>query len=192
MLDAPLLTLQRWLTEARTSGENEPEAMALGTIDSLGRPAVRYVLARGIDERSLRFFTHYDSEKGKHLADRPVAAATFFWAKAYRQARVVGRIETLSAEDSDHYWASRPRGHQLSGAVSPQSHPIPDLAWLQGAKDELENRLAGAPVPRPPRWGGFRLVADEVELWQGGVDRFHDRMRWTRRDDLWTPERLAP
>lgn len=191
-VDHPLLTLAAWLSEARTRGEPEPEAMALGTVGADGRPAVRYVLLRGLDHTSLRFFTHYDSKKSQDLRAHGVAAATLFWPGLYRQVRLVGPVEPLAPEESDRYWASRPRGHQLSGAVSPQSSAIANLDGLRAARDRLEADLAGAAVPRPPRWGGWSMTPDEVELWIGGGDRFHDRRAYRLSPEGWSMRRLAP
>jgi pyridoxamine 5'-phosphate oxidase len=173
-------------------GALQPEAMTVATADVDGRPSARMVLLRDLDGRGFTFFTNYDSRKGRELAQNPGAAAVFHWAALQRQVRIEGRIERLSDEDSDAYFSSRPRGSQIASAVSPQSRPITALEDLYARCADLEARLAGAPIPRPPHWGGYLLRATSVELWQGGVDRLHDRILYERRGDLWSSTRLAP
>jgi pyridoxamine 5'-phosphate oxidase len=176
----PLQTVATWIAEAVAAAVLEPAAMALATVSPSGAPSVRYVLCRGIDERGLRFFTNYDSAKAHDLEATGRAAAAFHWAAFQRQVRVEGRIVRATADESDAYFHSRPRGNQLAGTISPQSHPIASLEELRVRYRELEARLAGAPVPRPQGWGGYWLLADAVELWRGGPDRLHDRMRYMR------------
>lgn len=188
----PLETLAAWLAEAEAARLPEPAAMALATVSTEGAPSVRFVLCRGVDARGVRFFTSYESSKARDLEGTGRAAAAFHWAGLGRQVRVEGRVVRATAEESDAYFQSRPRGHQLSGAVSPQSHPIASLDDLRARYHELEARLAGAPVPRPRWWGGYWLVADAVELWQTGADRMHDRVRYHREGTTWTGARLAP
>jgi pyridoxamine 5'-phosphate oxidase len=195
----PLETLAAWLAEAEAARALEPAAMALATVSRSGEPSVRFVLCRGIDARGVRFFTNYDSAKAHDLDATGRGAVAFHLATFQRQARIEGRIVRATAEESDAYFHSRPRGHQLAGAVSPQSHPIASLDELRARYRELEARLAGAPVPRPPGWGGYWLLADAVELWRGGPDRLHDRVRYVRvhaevAPELatWSEVRLAP
>jgi pyridoxamine 5'-phosphate oxidase len=188
----PLETVAAWLAEAEGAHLPEPAAMALATVSTDGVPSVRFVLCRGIDARGLRFFTSYDSGKAHDLDATHRAAAAFHWAGLGRQVRVEGRVVRATVEESDAYFESRPRGHQLSGAVSPQSHPIATLDELRARYHDLEARLAGAPVPRPEWWGGYWLVADAVELWRSGADRMHDRVRHQREGATWTGTRLAP
>jgi len=188
----PLRTLARWIEEARAAGALEPEAMALATVGPDGRPSARFVLCRGVDDDEIRFFTSYDSRKGRELAGRPHAAAVFHWEATRRQVRVEGDVAILSAEASDAYFHSRPRGSQLSASVSPQSAPIESLDELRDGRRRLDESLRGGEVPRPPGWGGYRLVASTVELWTSGDDRLHDRVRYERRGDVWVPLRLAP
>jgi pyridoxamine 5'-phosphate oxidase len=176
----PLETLAAWLAEAEAARVLEPAAMALATASPSGVPSVRFVLCRGIDSRGVRFFTNYDSAKAHDLDATGRGAVAFHWATFQRQARIEGRTVRATAEESDTYFHSRPRGNQLAGAVSPQSHPIASLDELRARYHELEARLAGAPVPRPPGWGGYWLLADAVELWRGGPDRLHDRVRYVR------------
>jgi pyridoxamine 5'-phosphate oxidase len=188
----PLETLARWLEDARSAGAPEPEAMALATVDADGRPAVRFVLCRGIDEQGIRFFTNYGSRKGRELAGAPRAAAVFHWAVTRHQVRVEGDVERLGDAASDVYFRSRPRGSQLAATVSPQSAPIGDLGALREQMRRLEASLHGAEVPRPPDWGGYLVRVDVVELWTSGADRLHDRVRYERQGDVWVAQRLAP
>ncbi len=153
---------------------------------------MRFVLCRGVDEAGLRFFTNYESRKGLELEANAQAAAVFHWAASARQVRVEGRVEKLSAEESDAYFRSRPRGSRIASAVSPQSRPIANLEDLYARCADLEARLAGAEVPRPAHWGGYLLRATVVELWRGGPDRLHDREHYVRRGDSWHMTRLAP
>jgi len=176
----PLETLAAWLAEAEAAHLLEPAAMALATVSVSGAPSVRYVLCRGIDARGVRFFTNYDSAKAHDLDATGRAAAAFHWATFHRQVRIEGRIARATAEESDAYFQSRPRGHQLAGSVSPQSHPIASLDDLRDRYRKLESQLAGAKVPRPQGWGGYWLLADAVELWRGGPGRLHDRVRHVR------------
>jgi pyridoxamine 5'-phosphate oxidase len=184
--------LAAWLTEAQAAGILEPTAMALATVGADGAPSVRFVLCRGIDSRGVRFFTNYDSCKARDLDATHRAAAVFHWAAFARQARLEGRVVRATPEESDAYFASRPRGHQLAAVVSPQSREIASLDDLHARYGELDARLAGAPVPRPAEWGGYWLLADVVELWLGKPDRMHDRVRYERDGDSWRAIRLAP
>lgn len=195
----PLQTLALWLEEARAAGAPEPEAMALATVGQDRRPSVRFVLCRGIDDEGLSFFTSYDSRKGRELAGCAHAAAVFHWPLLRRQVRVEGDVTTLPAAASDAYFRSRPRGSQLSASVSPQSAPIESLELLRAEKQKLEESLRGAEVPRPARWGGYRLQVMRVELWISGDDRLHDRVLFERRQSKggvpgpgWVLQRLAP
>lgn len=188
----PIETLAAWLAEAEAAGIREPSAMALATVSREGVPSVRMVLCRGVDARGVRFFTNYDSRKAHELDATGRSAAVFHWAQLERQVRLEGRIERATAAESDAYFHSRPRGNQLAGAVSPQSHPIASLDELRAKYHELETHLAGGAVPRPEGWGGYWLVADAVELWRAGADRMHDRVRHERRGDEWSGVRLAP
>ncbi len=188
----PLLILATWRGEAASAGEVEPDAMALATATSDGSPSVRFVLLRGIEGRVVRFFTSYGSQKADEIAANPRASGVFFWPRLYRQVRISGTVTRCASELSDLYWAQRPRGHQLSGAVSPQSHPIVSLDSLRRDRDALDSRLGDEPVPRPADWGGFDLAVSEVELWEGGEDRFHRRriLRWDGA--CWLETLVAP
>jgi pyridoxamine 5'-phosphate oxidase len=188
----PLETLAQWLDEARSAGARDADAMALATADAGGRPAVRIVYCRGIDERGVRFFTSYASRKATELLHRPEAAAVFHWSVTKHQVRIEGEVEKLSADESDAYFRSRPRDSQLSAAVSPQSATIESLEVLREQRRLLDESLRGREVPRPTNWGGYRLLARSVELWTSGEGRLHDRVLYERRGDGWESKRLGP
>jgi pyridoxamine 5'-phosphate oxidase len=188
----PLETLAAWIEEAGERGASEPEAMALATSTLLGIPSVRIVLCRGIDVRGLRFFTNYESRKGAELDRNPRAAVAFHWPVLGRQTRVEGDVERLSPAESDAYFHSRPRGHQLSAWASAQSRPLASQEELRRRMEELASLYHGRDVPRPSYWGGFLLRATAVELWAQGVDRLHDRVRYELDAGAWTAQRLAP
>jgi pyridoxamine 5'-phosphate oxidase len=188
----PIEQVRAWLHAAREAGIYEAEAMTLSTVGEDGRPSSRYVLLRGLDERGFSFFTNYESAKGRALAQRPYAALTFGWLAVHRAVRVEGEVEKLPAAESDAYFASRPRGAQISAWASPQSTVIGARDELDRARAEIEARFAGVEVPRPPHWGGFLVRPERVELWQGRLNRLHDRLRYVRDGDGWRIERLAP
>lgn len=190
--DDPVATLLAWIDEAQRGGDAFADAMALATATPDGVPSVRMVLLRGIVDGQLRFFTCYDSPKARELDRNPRAALAFHWKSLERQVRIEGTVERLSAADSDAYFASRPRGSQLSASVSPQSQPIESLAVLEQAREKLAAELAGGPVPRPENWGGFGLRPTMVELWVGGGDRLHLRRRFQRAGEGWVVDILAP
>jgi pyridoxamine 5'-phosphate oxidase len=184
---------RRWYVEASSAGVPQANAMTLATVGDDGRPSARIVLLKEIDARGLVFYSNTQSRKGKELAAHPVAALVFHWHAIHRQVRVEGAVERITDAESDAYFASRPRGSQLGAIVSPQSDVIADRASLDRAIAELDAKLGDAAPQRPPHWGGFRLIPDVVELWQGRESRVHDRVRY-RRDDAgaWIRERLAP
>ena len=188
----PFELFTRWFDEAVAAAIPEPNAMTLATVDAAGRPAARIVLMKGIDARGVVFHTNYDSRKGRDLAGNPRAALLFFWVGLERQVRIDGTAERVSAEDSDAYFAARPRGSQISAWASPQSEAVADRAWLEARFAECEARFASGAVPRPPNWGGVRVVPDRFEFWQGRTSRLHDRLVWSRQGDGWTIGRLAP
>lgn len=188
----PVGQFTKWFEEALASSVNEPNAMHLATVDQQNRPNGRIVLLKSCDERGFTFFTNYTSQKGTELIATPFAAITFFWPELERQVRIQGSIEMASAEESDAYFSTRPRGSQLGAWASVQSQVIPDREFLEKREEELEARFAGADVPRPPHWGGFRLNPEKIEFWQGRASRLHDRIRYVRSDDDWKIERLSP
>jgi pyridoxamine 5'-phosphate oxidase len=182
----------RWFDEAVAAAMPEPNAMTLATVDATGRPAARIVLMKGFDARGFVFHTNYDSRKGRELAANPRVALLFFLVGLERQVRIDGIAERVSAEDSDAYFAARPRASQISAWASPQSAPVANRAWLEARVAEFEARFASCNVPRPPNWGGIRVLPDRFEFWQGRASRLHDRLVWSRSGDRWTIERLAP
>jgi pyridoxamine 5'-phosphate oxidase len=192
LLDDPLAQFERWFDEARDAGLEEPNGMTLATVDATEQPSARTVLLKGVDRRGLTFFTNFDSRKARELAANPKAALLFWWPPQARQVRFEGTIEAVDDREADAYFASRPRGSQIGAWASAQSSVIADRAVLEAAEAEIAARFADAEVPRPPFWGGYRLMPDCVEFWQGRRDRLHDRLRFTRRTDGWTIERLAP
>lgn len=192
MLDpSPFAQLQGWLRDAHSAGVTEPNAMCLATTDAHGRPSARMVLLRDLDERGLSFFTNYLSRKGKELSQQPFGSVCFWWGGLERQVRVEGRIEKVPTVESDAYFASRPRDSQLASSASPQSQVI-------FSREELESRVSAlsemydSDIPRPDIWGGFRLIPDTFEFWQGREARLHDRLVYRLERDQWEIVRLAP
>jgi len=192
----PLDILATWWEEARAAKEHDPDAMVLATATREGIPSARVVLCRGLDESGVRFFTNYESRKGKELAANAHASAVFFWPLLRRQARLEGVVEKLHATESDAYFAQRPRGHQLGAWASAQSHAIESLEVVRARHAELARAWHGQEIPRPPFWGGYRLRPSSLELWQEGEHRLHTR-RAFRRDGPdnpveWVETLLAP
>jgi pyridoxamine 5'-phosphate oxidase len=187
----PFDQFARWFDEAVAAALPEPNAMTLATVDAAGRPSARIVLLKAVDSRGFVFHTNYDSRKGRELAANPRVALLLFWVELERQVRIEGTAERARADESDEYFAQRPRASQLSAWASPQSAPITDRAWLDTALAGVGARFAGE-VPRPPNWGGVRVVPDRLEFWQGRASRLHDRLVWSRAGGAWTIERLAP
>ena len=189
----PLAPLAGWLAEARAAGLFEPEAAALATSTRDGRPSVRMVLVRGMEEGDLRFYTNRESRKGSELSENPRAALVFHWGPPLRrQARAEGIVVALSAEESAAYFETRARESRLGAWASPQSRPLADRAELDALLAAAVERFVDAPVPLPPFWGGYRLLPEAVELWQNRPNRLHDRARYERSPDGWTCVRLAP
>jgi pyridoxamine 5'-phosphate oxidase len=188
----PLGLVREWFEEAAESGIIEAERMALATATPDGRPSVRIVLLKGIDDDGIEFFTNYGSRKGRELDANPRAATTLYWQPLYRAARLEGPVERLTAEESDAYFATRPRGAQLGAWASAQGTVIGDRGELEQRVREMDGRFPGD-VPRPDYWGGYRLRPDAVELWQGRPDRLHDREHFLLQPDgTWRAERLSP
>jgi pyridoxamine 5'-phosphate oxidase len=188
----PVEQFRTWFQEAREAGIFEPEAMTVSTVGADARPTSRYVLLRGLDERGFAFYTNYQSAKGRELTARPHAALTFGWLPMHRSVRIEGGVERLPEQESDAYFASRPRAAQISAWASPQSTIIAGREALDRAVVEVEARFAGHEVSRPPHWGGFVVAPERVEFWQGRSGRLHDRLRYERDGDGWRIERLAP
>lgn len=187
-------TFRGLLDEARASADPEPTAMNLATATPDGRVHARIVLLKGVDERGFRFFTNYDSAKGRQLVAHEQAALTFHWKHVRDgvQVRVEGVAQRLSAQESDAYFASRPRGSQIGAWASLQSRPLPDRATFETRVAEFERQFEGGEVPRPPHWGGFLLAADRVEFWYGAQYRLHERVCWRREGGNWTHGLLYP
>jgi len=188
----PIVQLQRWLDDAVAEGLPHPTAMSLATADADGRPSVRHVLLKRLDERGLEFHTNYESRKGHDLAVNPYAAAVFPWFGMWRQATAVGPVAKVSAEDSDEYFHSRDRGSQIGAWASPQTEPVADRGWLERRVAEFDAKFEGQTVPRPSHWGGYCLRPETIDFWYSQPDRLHDRFRFTRAGDAWTVTRLAP
>jgi len=192
MIIDPLDTLVAWYDEAVQAGELEPAAMTLATATIDGRPSARIVLFRGVTSGRIRFFTNYQSQKGRELDANPHAAVVLFWPKLQRQARFEGVVARLSGEESDAYFEARPRGHRLQAWASPQSQPIESLDEIRARHLELTAAHEGQEVPRPAYWGGFGLTPERAELWIQGGDRLHQRRSFTRVAAGWAEQLLAP
>jgi pyridoxamine 5'-phosphate oxidase len=190
--DDPIVAFERWLATMLETGVPDANAMVVATSTPDGRPSARTVLLRGIDARGFVFYTDRGSRKGRELAANPRAALVFAWLAARRQVLVTGPVEEVTAAESDAYWATRPRGSQLAAWASPQSSPIDSRATLDAAVADIAARFAGQDVPRPPFWGGYRVVPDAMEFWQGRADRLHDRFRFERHGERWEATRLGP
>jgi len=188
----PILQFTRWFEEALKAEVNEPNAMSVATVGADGRPSSRIVLVKQFDARGFTWYTNYDSQKGKALAGKPFACLLFFWSELERQVRIEGTVERTTAEESDKYFNSRPLKSRLSAIASEQSAPIASRAALEHNYEETARQYGEAP-PRPSNWGGFRLVPERIEFWQGRRSRFHDRIVYTRQEDgSWTRQRLQP
>lgn len=189
----PIAQLQAWIDAAyATPGVIEANAMCVATVDADGQPSARMVLLRGLDARGLIFYTSYDSRKGHEISANAHVAVTFYWPILHRQVRVQGTVSKLSEDESDSYFDSRPRGHQLGAWASEQSEPVDSRATLTERMEHFEQRFEGEPVPRPHSWGGYLIAPVQFEFWQGRDNRMHDRIEYERLARTWTTRRLQP
>jgi pyridoxamine 5'-phosphate oxidase len=191
--DNPIDQFQAWFNDALAAEVLEPNAMTLATAATDGRPSARVVLLKEFDHRGFSFHTNYESRKGQELEANAWAALVFFWPVLERQVRIEGRVERVSAAESDAYFAQRPPGSRLGALASSQSQAIPNRKMLEARLRQLQQEHPTGEVPRPPHWGGYRVIPDCVEFWQGRPNRLHDRLRYRLLGDGgWLLERLAP
>lgn len=190
--DDPIELFRVWFVQALSAELAEPNAMSLATVAADGLPSVRIVLLKGFDHEGFTFFTNYESRKGRELSANPHAALAFWWHEFERQVRVEGRVEKVSPAESDEYFAMRPLGSRLGAWASSQSEVVLDRDSLDRQYADLAARYSDGNVPRPLHWGGYRLVPDALEFWQGRPNRLHDRIRFRRSGGGWVRERLAP
>ena len=188
----PFAQFQQWFEDALTSQQPDPEAMTLSTVAEDGRVSARIVLLKGCDARGFVFFTNFESRKGRELMAHPPAALTFYWHTLNRQVRVEGRVEKVSAAESDRYFQTRPLESRIGAWASPQSQPIERRAWLEARVAVASERFAQESLSCPPFWGGFLLRPDTVEFWQGRESRLHDRIVYALTESGWQLSRLAP
>ena len=189
----PLEQFRAWFAAAIAADIRDVNAMSLATATPEGKPSVRIVLLKGVDERGFSFFTNYDSEKGRDLTANPYAALCFYWVKLERQIRISGPVERTSREDSAAYFHSRPAGSRLGAWVSKQSEIIDSRKILDARLEEMKERFEDGEISLPPHWGGYRVKPEQIEFWQGRPNRLHDRFRYSlRADGTWQIDRLAP
>lgn len=188
----PVQQFSKWWEEAINSGIDEVNAMTLATADATGKPSARIVLLKGMDENGFVFFTNYNSHKGEDIAANPFASLVFFWKELERQVRIEGTISKVSAEESDAYFNSRPAGSRIGAWASPQSKIIASRQVIEKKVQELEKDFDGKTIERPQHWGGYVVMPQVIEFWQGRPSRLHDRIRYTKVENGWKIERLAP
>lgn len=191
----PRVLFEQWFADALATEQPpvEPNSMILATVDAAGQPHCRVLLLKGLDARGFVFYSNYTSAKGRQLAQHPQAALTFFWPALERQIRIEGTVEQISGEESDAYFNMRPLGSRLGALASEQSQPLASREVLEATLAELEQRYANEAPPRPAHWGGYRMLPQRMEFWQGRTCRLHDRLNYQlQKDGRWTRERLAP
>ncbi|MBD2300346.1 pyridoxamine 5'-phosphate oxidase [Nostoc sp. FACHB-87] len=189
----PFIQFKKWFEQSLAAQLPEPNAMTLATATPDAKPAARMVLLKDFDERGFVFFTNYDSHKGQELAENPQAALVFWWAELERQVRICGHVEKVSEAESDKYFESRPPNSRLGAWVSHQSEVIESRELLEKRMELFQSKYENQEVPRPPHWGGLRVIPSEIEFWQGRPSRLHDRLLYTLLDDgSWKIERLSP
>ena len=189
----PLSQFRKWFEEAQKAQVPEPNAMTLSTATAQGRPAARIVLIKDVTEEGFVFFTNYESRKSHEIEENPFGALTFFWQPLERQVRIEGRLQKVDSSVSDEYFASRPRGSQLGAWASPQSQEIQNRGMLEINEKNFEERFAGQEIPRPKHWGGYILLPDYMEFWQGRSSRLHDRIVYELQgNSSWHRKRIAP
>lgn len=188
----PIRLFARWLHDVLDASVEMPHAMTLGTVGASREPSARIVLLKGFDERGFVFYTNYESTKARELAENPHASLVFYWARLERQVRIRGIARKTSSDESNEYFATRPRGSQIGAWASPQSRVIEGRDELELDFARHDESYSDGPVPRPPHWGGFRVEPVDIEFWQGQPNRLHDRWLYTRSGLDWTVQRLAP
>ena len=188
----PIEQFGKWWDEAIASSIDEVNAMTLSTVTAEGKPSARIVLLKGFDERGFVFFTNYESNKGAQLTANPFASLVFFWKELERQVRIEGICEKVSEQESDDYFHSRPIGSQLGACASPQSRVIESRRVIENNLEKLQDQYRDTEIPRPAHWGGYRVVPQAIEFWQGRSSRLHDRIKYTKENQSWKIVRLAP
>jgi len=189
----PLILFQKWFKEALKAEVMDVNALALATVSKSGIPSNRIVLLKGLDHRGFVFFTNYQSQKGREISQKAVASLLFFWPQLIRQVRIDGKVQKISAKESDAYFKTRPQGSQLGAWASEQSEVVPSRDFLEKSMKALEVKYKDQVIPRPPHWGGFLVIPQSIEFWQGRPNRLHDRLRYVRQSKgSWHRERLAP